>query len=212
MKVVFSLSIVLGFAVTLAGAHYLPVKHVRLPSQTAVVANGGRTEQWIIRLPADRVSATDATAGRIRAVRGQMALPAELVAMPLHVEHFKVRNAAGRVIGIAARHWSDTERGLMTAWSVLIPSRGALLLRAPGEAQGVVDAALRGAGYNSGASWTGNVAVTLTPKGDAGAVAAGTGEFAELGGRYTETWTVTGVESGELRGTIELATLMGLAP
>jgi hypothetical protein len=212
MKVVFFLAAVLGFAGTLAGAHYLPVTQARLPSQTSVAINGGRSEHFIIRLPADRLAATDETAGGIRAARGSMTVPTEPDALPLHVEHFKVRDADDKVIGIAARHWGDTERGLMTTWSVLIPSRGALLLRAPGEARGAVDAALKSAGYTPAANWTGNVAATLTPRGDAGAVAGGTGEFAQIGGSYTETWTLTSIEAGDLRGTIDLATLTQLAP
>lgn len=212
MKVVFLLAILLGFGGTLAGAHYLPVTHERLPSQTSVVANGGRAERFVIRLPADRLSATDAAAGGLRSAGGAMAVPAQFVAAPLLVEHFKVRDTAGKVVGIAARHWSDSERGLTTTWSVMIPSRGALLLRAPGEAKGALEAALKGAGFAQNASWTGNVAVTLTPKGDAGAVAAGSGEFADLAGTYTETWTLTGLEAGELRGTIELATITNRAP
>ncbi len=213
MKTVFSLAILLGFGGTLAGAHYLPVTHARLPSQTSVVANGGRAERFIVRLPTDRLAATDAAAGGLRATGGAMAIPAQLVASSLLVEHFKVRDTAGKVIGIAARHWSDSDRGLTTTWSVLIPSRGTLLLSSPGEARGAIDTALQSAGYSSQAdAWTGDVAVTLTPKGEAGTIAAGSGEFAALSGRYTETWTLTGVEAGEMRGTIELSTITNRAP
>lgn len=212
MKTVFSLAIVLGFGGTLAGAHYLPVTHTRLPSQTSVVANGGRSERFIVRLPADRIAATDAAAGGLRAAGGAMAVPAQFVASQLLVEHFKVRDSVGKVIGVAARHWSDSERGVTTTWSVLIPSRGALLLNAPGEARNAVDAALRGAGYTQGSTWTGDLAVTLTPRNDTGTVATGSGEFENLGGTYTETWTLTGVDAGELRGTIELNTVTNRAP
>jgi hypothetical protein len=213
MKIVFLLAILLGFGGTLAGAHYLPVTHMRLPSQTSVVANGGRAERFIVRLPADRLAATDTVAGGLRAAGGAMAVPAQLVGLSLLVEHFKVRDTSGKVIGIAARHWSDSDRGLTTTWSVLIPSRGALLLSAPGEARGAIDTALRSAGYDSqGAAWVGDVAVTLTPKGETGTIAAGAGEFAALSGSYTETWTLTGVEAGEMRGTIELSTITNRTP
>jgi hypothetical protein len=213
MKIVFSLAILLGFGGTLAGAHYLPVTHTRLPSQTSVVANGGRAERFIVRLPTDRLAATDAAAGGLRATGGAMAVPAQFVASSLLVEHFKVRDTAGKVIGIAARHWSDSDRGLTTTWSVLIPSRGTLLLSSPGEARGAIDSALQTAGYNrQGDAWTGNVAVTLTPKGETGTIAAGSGEFAALSGSYTETWTLTGVEAGEMRGTIELSTVTNRTP
>ena len=35
-----------------------------------------------------------------------MLLPAQFVAEPLLVEHFKVRDSAGSVVGVAARHWN----------------------------------------------------------------------------------------------------------
>ena len=58
MKLVFILALLIGFAGTLAGAHFAPgLKHARLPSNTTVVANGGRAEKFMIRLPADRIAA-----------------------------------------------------------------------------------------------------------------------------------------------------------
>ena len=81
MKIVFLVAVLLGFGGTLAGAHYAPWReHARLPSHTTVVANGGRAEQLLIRLPADRIAATDAEAGGLRAHGdGAMALPARPV-------------------------------------------------------------------------------------------------------------------------------------
>jgi len=39
-------------------------------------------------------------------------------------------------------------------------------------------------------------------------VAAGSDEFSGLAGKYTETWTITGVtDGGELHGTIEIGTV-----
>src|SRR5688572_1062090 len=108
MKIVFLLTLALGFAGTLAGAHFAPgLKHARLPSQTSVIANGGRAEEFLIRLPTDRIAATDGEAGGLRSNGyGAMLLPAQFVAEPLLVEHFKVRDSGGNVIGVAARHWS----------------------------------------------------------------------------------------------------------
>jgi hypothetical protein len=211
MKTTFVFAVLLGLGLVVAGAHFVPwVAHARLPSQTHVLATGGRTEQFLIRLPADRIAATGAAASGVRALpAAALALPAELADQPLLVEHFKIRDAAGNVIGIAARHWSADSRGHGTAWSLLIPSRGALLLTAPGEARGALDAALQKAGYRSGSAWNGNVAVRLTPGGDdGGALTAGSDEFEHLDGDYAEIWTVTGVsDAGELRGTIELNTV-----
>lgn len=212
MKAAFLTAIFLGFAGVLAAAHFVPwMTHDRLPSQTTVVANGGRAEQFVIRLPVDRLAATGAAELGMRAASlpGAKPLPAELASQPLLVEHFKVRDAAGNVIGVAARHWSGSGRGAGTAWSVLIPSRGSLLLTAPGEARGALDAALAKAGYAAGSAWNGTVAAELASNGDdGGVVASGSAEFDGLEGSYSEVWTVTGVsELGELRGTIELNTV-----
>lgn len=210
MKLVFLLAILGGFGGTLAGAHFVPwLKHARLPSHTSVVANGGRAEQFLIRLPADRLAATDGEVGGLRraGTAGAMALPAQFVAEPLVVEHFKVRDAAGSVVGVAARHWSTAGTGPTTTWSVLIPSRGALVLSAPGEKAGALEAALRSGGYTAGKAWDGHVAVPMTSA-DTGLVASGSGEFEGLAGTYTEAWTVAAVdEDGRLSGTIELSTV-----
>jgi hypothetical protein len=210
MRTLFLLAMAVGAGGTLAAAHFVPwVSHDRLPSQTSVVANGGRAEQFVIRLPADQIGATDGQTGGLRSVSGQgaMALPAKFAASPLLVEHFKVRDSVGQVVGVAARHWATSEHGPTTVWSVLIPARGSLLLRAPGEASGALDAALQRAGYTPGSAWEGTVEMALAGSG-AGVVAGGSGEFDGLAGTYTETWKVTGIDSdGALRGTIELYTV-----
>lgn len=210
MKLVFLVAILLGFGGTLAGAHFAPWReHARLPSHTTVVANGGRAEQFLIRLPADRIAATDAEAGGLRARGdGAMALPAQFVKEPLLVEHFKVRDAAGNVIGVAARHWTGASAGTASAaWSILIPSRGALVLTAPGESRGALETALRARGFSAGEEWAGQLSVPTVREGE-GAVAAGTGEFENLGGSFTETWTIAAVDAdGKLSGTIELGTV-----
>ena len=211
MKTLFLLAIFCGFGGTLAGAHYLPwLEHARLPSHTSVVANGGRSEQFLIRLPADRIAATDGEAGGLRGtgVEGAMLLPAQFVAEPLLVEHFKVRDAAGSVVGIAARHWHGSGAAATTTWSILIPSRGALVLSAFGETRGALESALRASGYSAGKTWAGQASVPMVPQGQLGVVTAGTGEFEGLSGSYTEAWTVAAVdEEGRLSGTVELNTI-----
>ena len=209
MKIVFLLALAMGFIGTLVGAHYAPrLEHTRLPSQTSVVANGGRAEAFVIRLPIDRIAATDGEAGGLRSkgVHGAMALPSQFVAEPLLVEHFKIRDSAGNVIGVAARHWDGGADSTAT-WSVLIPSRGAIVMSGRGETRGALDAALRARGYSAGRSWSGDTRVSMTQDGG-GVVNAGTGEFEGLIGVYTETWSVAAVdEDGQVSGTIELATV-----
>ncbi len=208
MRALFLFGIVLGFGGTLAAAHWVPwMSHQRLPSQTTVVANGGRAEQFLIRLPADRIAATDGQAGGLRSTGADsaMVLPAKFAGEPLLVEHFKVRDSTGQVVGIAARHWANGDHGMTATWSVLVPARGSLVLRAPGEKSGALDTALQRAGYTPGGVWEGTLEVPLAA---GGTVAGGSGDFAGLSGRYTETWKVTGVDaSGAMRGTIELFTV-----
>jgi hypothetical protein len=209
MKLVLLLAILCGFGGTLASAHFAPwLAHARLPSQTSVVANGGRAERFLIRLPADRIAATDGEADGLRAARAgtAMPLPAQFLAEPLLVEHFKIRDTAGNVIGVAARHWSGGAGAAATTWSLLIPSRGAVVLSGPGEARGALDAALRSKGYSVGKAWEGEVEVPMVIDKD-GVVSAGTGEFEGLAGTYSETWSVAAVEAdGKVSGTIELST------
>jgi hypothetical protein len=211
MKTVLGLATIVGFGGTLAAAHFAPwLDHARLPSHTSVVANGGRSEQFLIYLPADRIAATDAAVGGLRSLAGEraMLLPAKFVAEPLLVEHFKVRDSVGSVVGVAARHWSASGGRATTTWSLLIPSRGALILNAPGEEPGALETALRAGGYSPGRAWDGQVTVAMTPQDGEGAVAAGTGEFEGLSGSYTESWLVAGVdEAGQTSGTVEIQTI-----
>jgi hypothetical protein len=211
MKILFLAALICGFGGTLAAAHYVPfLQHARLPSHTSVVANGGRSEQFLIRLPADRIAATDGEAGGLRSsgADGAMLLPAQFVAEPLLVEHFKIRDAADTVIGVAARHWHGTGAAATTTWSILIPSRGALVLNAFGEQRGALESQLRRSGYNAGKAWAGKVTVDMVPQGQLGSMVMGTGEFAGLAGTYTEAWTVATIdEAGQLSGTVELNTI-----
>jgi len=209
MKTTFFLAIFLGFVGVLAAGHFVPWgAHVRLPSQTRVIANGGRAEQFLIRLPADRIDVASAKTSGLRAAPGA-GTSTLATTEPLLVEHFKVRDAAGNVVGLAARHWSADAHASGTAWSLMIPSRGALLLTAPAEPRAALDTALHTAGYSAGATWNGDVKVAFAPEGtDAAIVAGGSDEFAGLAGKYTETWTITGVtDGGELHGTIEIDTV-----
>jgi hypothetical protein len=193
-----------GFAGTLAAAHFFPwVSHTRLSSQTSVIANGGRAEQFVIRLPGDRI-ATVALDGPDSRAAGFAALDNRAP----DLEHFKVRDRAGNVIGIAARHWAETESGATTTWALVFPARGAIVMAHAGEARDAVEAALQSRGHVAGAQWEGELNIALV--GDAAETQSVVGlrEFTGLDVRYTEEWNVTGVdEHGEIRGTIELDTV-----
>jgi hypothetical protein len=133
------------------------------------------------------------------------------MAEPVLVEHFKIRDAGGNVVGVAARHWNDSASGATTTWALLIPSRGAAVFSASGESRGMLEASLRERGYAAGRAWDGEVELMVTRPDAPGILTAGTQEFAGLSGAYLETWTVAGVaEDGELRGTIVLDTVTWL--
>src|SRR5690606_11518622 len=196
MKTAFWIGVLLGFGGLLAAAHYWPwFASERVPAQTSVVANGGRAETFVIRLPADHMGALGSVDAGLRATAAgdASANPASFGSAPLLVEHFKVRDTADNVIGVAARHWTPTSGGAGAAWSLLIPGRGALYLASPGETRAAVDTALRAAGHVAGNAWAGNVYVAMFG-GDRGTVVAGSAEYEAMTGRYAEVWNVTGVD------------------
>ncbi len=208
MKPLFIIGLLAGLAGVLAGAHFIAwVDPPRRASETSVVANGGRAERFLIRLPADRIAAGGSAAGLRAEAAPDFSVPAALGASPVLAEQYKLRDRAGNVIGIAARHWTATPGGAAAAWVLLIPSRGALMLTASGEPAGAVDKALEAAGRREGQAWSGEVSVAAAG-GDDAVVAGGSGEFADLSGHYTETWALTGAGGpGDLRGTITIDTI-----
>ena len=211
MKVTFFIGVFLGLAAVLSLAGFYPlVDHPRLPSKTQVLANGGRAEGFLIRLPVDRITTVGnpASGSRAKPFPDAVALPEAFGATPLLLEHFKVRDIQGNVIGIAARHTTGTPLGVESTWSIIIPSRGAIMLAGADLVN--LDAALAVAGYNAGESWDGDLRVQVGAEGsESGRIVWGSQEFENLDGTYFENWLITGVDpSGDLRGTIELDTVI----
>jgi hypothetical protein len=206
MKPVFLLGLLLGFAGVLALAHYFPwVDHGRVPARTEVIPNGGRAERFVIWLPADRLVASGASETGLRGEPAPGGRIAVASSQPWLFEQFKLRDVDGKVIGVAARHWSITPDGPETTWCLVIPGRGALYMSGPGEASHALDDVLNRAGYRPDAAWSGTARLDLGANG--GRVISGSEEFDQFLGQYSEVWALTGVsETGELHGTIELAT------
>lgn len=198
MKRLFVFGLIAGFAGTLAAAYWVPwFSYTRYASQTSVVANGGRAEQFVIRLPADRVYPLDQGVEETPESGGSEQPHA-------YVEHFKLRDTAGNVVGIAARHTLGEEQPA-TVWLLSIPSRGALMLDGGAVLPATIRALLVQQGWVPGEPWAGQL--TLTDGARAESVAT-TNEFDGLAVELTETWTISGVSpSGELRGTIALNTV-----
>jgi hypothetical protein len=206
MKKAFLFGLIAGFGGILAAAHFYPwVDPLRIPSHSSVVANGGRAERFLIRLPADEI-ASFATPGAGLPGGSGAARPLPQSGAPAVLGEFKLRDVDGKVVGLAARHWTTTQGGGTTAWTLMLPGRGTLVLAGAGGSPAALDDALRRHGYRPGAAWHGH-ATLRAGTGGTPANAAGGEEFAGLDVRYTETWSLTGVAAdGALRGTIALDT------
>lgn len=210
MKAAIITGILLGFLSVLGLAGFYPwVDHPRPISRTEVLPNGGRSETFMVRLPADRIAVA---AGQVfSGPRGQqfpddLLSSASLESGGLAAEHFKLRDGAGEVVGLAVRHVTSLEEREEAAWTLLLPSRGALWL-AGAEDRELISRTLEAQGYrpDSGA-FAMDVRVEAT--GGSGQIAGGSREFEDLIGTYEEEWRLTGVtDTGALRGTVVLRTI-----
>jgi hypothetical protein len=215
MKFLVILGFLIGFGGVLTAAGFVPLaSQERVVSQTSVANNGGRLENFIIRLPADRITTTGDQA-RPRLVLDPVtavAAPADLATAGFMLEQFKLRNVDGDVIGTAMRHWTEADDASASTWSVSLPSRGTLVWVSEGNAPGRLSAALAAAGAVPGVAWEGELRVPLADDDNIGRVVTGTEEFAGSAGVVAEVWDVSGVGSnGELRGTISIETRVSRA-
>lgn len=214
MKSTFALGFLLGFFGLLAGVALFPVvDHARIASLTSVALNGGRTETFLIRLPVDRISSFDDGLGGVRGGSrpAGINIPDELGGTGLLIEHFKLRDIEGNVIGMAAHHSTRNDAGALSVWALNIPGRGTVVFSGPARPPNVIDTALSGAGRVAGQVWDGELSISAVPDGDSTSLVGGTEEFENVGGRFEEVWSVTGVSAtGEIRGTVELRTIVSL--
>ncbi|MEL6868953.1 MAG: hypothetical protein AAFO81_04045 [Pseudomonadota bacterium] len=130
MRAIFFLSIIAGAAAAAALAWFAPfLEQERTRAQTMVQTNGGRMEQFEIRLATDVLSSLP---GIDRPDDGFVPASAdwypELAPFRGVAEMFRLRNAQGVAIGIASR-----VRGLTSTddveWILHLPARGTLALR-----------------------------------------------------------------------------------
>jgi len=187
MKRLLLLGFVLGLAGALATAYFAPwVEYTRYRSASEVVPNVGSVEQFIVRLPADRIGGPIAELADTR------------------LEHFKLRDVDGNVIGIAARHQTRFDGRDETAWLLAIPSRGTITLSGGPAGSGTIESRIAARGLTAGNAADPALSIALTEP--AHSVAA-TGEFTGIDMELAETWVVTGIEDdGQIRGTLEIST------
>jgi len=198
LKKTFLLGLLLGIggAVWLAG-WYPFVDPVRFASESGVARNGGRTESFHIQIPEDRVLGAASAGSAAPSVPAGLSLPE--AAGDGAVEIYKLRNASGKVIGLASRIRGGDNA--YTDWTLMLPARGALFLSAAGPE--VSPHAMARAGADPAArSPKSPMFETL------GDVAGGSGEFTGFFGSFSEEWDVSGRDAeGRLVGDIEIMTL-----
>ena len=158
-----------------------------------MLANGGREEVYLIRLPEDRLGSprAGATANfpqQAFSATGQERVLAEL---------FRVRNAAGEIVGLASRMSGSVASAantpeVITDWMLLLPGRGALLM-SYGKAM-----------VGSDADFPSD-RMGFSPA-NSGVVVSGTGDFDGLGGFYEEKTAIERVDvDGQAYGLITLS-------
>jgi hypothetical protein len=191
MKRLLQVGFALGLVGTIAVAYAFPwFEYERYLSKTSVVANGGRVEQFMVRLPADQIESTIEVPGSDTGQR---------------LSHFKLRDAEGNVIGLAAKHELTLEGARETAWLLTIPSRGTIALAGWSPLLGSIESIVADRGLAPGQS--ADPALSIDFAAPAQSIVT-TGEFEGISFELVETWEVTGVdEEGNIRGTLQLNTI-----
>jgi hypothetical protein len=209
MKRLVQTGFLVGFAAVAGAAYLMPwVGYERYPSATTAVINGGRAERFVVRLPNDRIYA--AGGPQSGTAVSPVAVPwPDVFGLPLNprsrLEHYKLRDVSGNVIGVAVRHSTVGPSGPELAWLLSIPSRGSVVFAGTDSPIDVVENALSARGWQPGDEFGETVRISRTA--ELGSVDS-LGEFEGLELQLAETWEVTGVDSqGELSGTIQLETV-----
>jgi len=193
----FGTFFVVGIVLTLAAAYFYPLPEpTKAYSQATALANGGREEIFIIRLPDDRLGSPRAASTATFPQQSFSAAGKERVLAEL----FRVRNPEGQIIGLASRMngQAPDDVGLqeaVTDWMLLIPGRGALMMsrgtvEAGGEREFFID--------RMGFSFV-----------NSGPIISGTGDFEGLSGFYQEETEIERVDAnGQAFGSVKLSTRM----
>lgn len=209
MKRLVQLGFLTGLVAVIAAGYLLPwVAYERYPSRTNMIINGGRAEQFVVRLPVDRIYAAGRVDGQNAAASPVSDPWPDVLGLPhiaaARIEHYKLRDVDGNVIGLAARHATQGSDGAELAWVLTIPSRGSVVFAGVEPALDTVEAVLAAQRWRVGEELDSSVSIPRVARLES---VDTDGEFSGLELELVETWEVTGVDTdGELRGTILLAT------
>jgi hypothetical protein len=206
MKRLLKLGFLVGLLGTLLAAYFVPwVGYARFPSAARVIANGGRGEQFTIRLPMDRIHAADSAGQWASPYSRGLNLLATEGAAPSRIEHFRLRDIDGNILGLAVRHTTSSETSSMGSWLLVIPSRGSVTFTGGVDAVPALESALAEFDWQPGTEIDELFEFEL---GLTGLSVAATGEFEGIDFQLIETWALSSVDAdGELRGTISLNTI-----
>jgi hypothetical protein len=199
-----------GLILAILGTLLVPLPEpVRVRALINVQPDGGGREEFVIRYPDDRIALpadrrNEPVAGDSRGAR----VLEDSAGQRASAELFRLRDAAGTVIGVASRVAATglAPSGSRGHWLLLIPGRGTLMLaqddrgdltaRArPGDGRRVASPAQQASFWNGSQTFAASAGAELVH---------GTREFAKRSGSVTESWSVTdrrsdGSAAGEIR-------------
>jgi hypothetical protein len=157
----FIAGVLLGAAAAGAALYFIPVvNQAREFSLITVTPNRGNEEIFHANVPTDRILI--GASGQATPVPAGLDWPVDAVFADSRAELCKFRNSQDVVVGVASRIAASNQDENLIEWVLHLPARGsAYVLMQPGLSQG-------------GAR--------------AGALRAGTQEFADLEGQMTERW------------------------
>ena len=221
MKRLFVIGFVAGLLCVGLAAWYWPLPvPVRERSLITVLPDAGRQEKFVIHWPEDRIELPGGMAAGVAVLENTNG-------QRVSAEVFRLRDAAGHVIGVASR-MAGTGGALAdpgqsaSNWLVVIPARGALFLVQTDRFDATAGEQATPAGLvamppaQAAPFWAGRTRVAVSAAAPVsrgptttGRVLQGSAEFAGLAGRFTEVWTLEKIgENGATAGQIELLTTM----
>lgn len=181
----FITGLVLGLIAAPALLYFVPAIDLdREASLISVQANGGNREIFHVNLPSDRIMAGKREGASNTVFPDNIVWPDSAVLDGAETEIFKIRNRDDIVVGVAARVSSlQDPAGPFVQWMLHLPSRGSMFAN--------LSDSVSGDGQRDGA------------------LVAGTREFAELTGAFTESYNsdVASIDS-DVSGRLELRTAL----